>query len=172
MLLVLFLVFLVTPIVEITVFINVGGLIGVPATVAIVLLNAVLGAALLRAQGLSTLMRARESMERGVPPVEAVVDGVGLIVAGALMITPGLVTDAIGFLLLIPPLRRAITMELFRRLARSSVIQVQVFGASGHGGPSGGGPGGSPKPPNGATIIDADFEVMDTPPKPQSGKKG
>jgi UPF0716 protein FxsA len=168
MLLVLFLVFLVTPVVEIAIFIKVGGLIGVQATVVIVLVNAVLGAALLRSQGLSTLMRAQKSLEQGQPPVEAVVDGVGLIVAGALMITPGLLTDAIGFLLLIPPLRRRVTMALFLRLARSSLVHFQVYQSSHHSGPR----GGDGWSRTNETIIDADYEVMDEPPDKRGGKPG
>jgi UPF0716 protein FxsA len=172
MLLVLFLVFLVTPVVEIAVFIKVGGLIGTQATVAIVLFNAILGAALLRSQGLTTLRRAQESLERGEPPVEAVVDGVGLIVAGALMITPGLVTDAIGFLLLIPPLRRWVTMALFRRLARSSMVHFQVLHSSHHTGPHTGPSGFGPQPQTNETIIDGEWEVVDEPPDPQSRTPG
>jgi UPF0716 protein FxsA len=168
MLLVLFLVFLVTPVVEIAVFIKVGGLIGVQATIAIVLVNAVLGALLLRSQGLATLTRARKSLEQGRPPVEAVVDGVGLIVAGALMVTPGLVTDAVGFFLLIPPFRRWAAMALFRRLARSSIVRFQVYHSSEHPGAAGG-EGWSQA--NDA-VIDVDYEVMDEPPDSRRGRPG
>lgn len=168
MLLVLFLIFLVTPVVEIAVFIKVGGLIGTQATIAIVLVNAVLGAVLLRRQGVSALRRAHESLERGEPPVAAALDGVGLIVAGALMITPGLVTDAIGFLLLIPPVRRWIVMSVFRYLARSSLVHIQVFGSPQGGGPARPGPGFR----HNETVIDADYEVMDEPPGQRREKPG
>lgn len=162
----LFLMFLVTPIVEVAVFIKVGGLIGLPATIAIIVANAILGATLLRVQGLSALAQAQQSLARGEPPVGAALDAVGLLVAGALMITPGLVTDAAAFLLLVPPLRRALVGALLRRLARSSSLHVRVFHGAGFQDPGeadagapGGRRGGKPE-----TIIDAEFEVLDDAP--------
>ena len=102
MALILFLLFLLTPLIEIAVFIEVGSLIGLWPTLGVVVLTAVLGAALWRAQGLSTWARAQETLRAGELPVREVTDGAFLLVAGALLLTPGLVTDAIGFLLLVP----------------------------------------------------------------------
>jgi UPF0716 protein FxsA len=167
MLLVLILAFLVTPLVEIAVFIKIGGLIGAPATVAIVLFNAVVGAALLRAQGTSTLLRARACMERGEPPVNEVLDGLGLLIAGTLLVTPGLVTDALGFTLLIPPVRRAIIRELFRQIAQSGTIHVQLYRSSDAPGPE---EPGAPKRHPAGTIIDAEYEVMNEGPDKPSNR--
>lgn len=108
------LLFLGIPVIEITVFIKVGGLIGVWPTVAIVILTAVAGTTLLRRQGLSTLFRLRQKLEEDRLPVQEVFDGLCLLIAGALLLTPGFVTDAIGLLLFIPPLRA----WLGRRLAK------------------------------------------------------
>ncbi len=103
--LILFLIFIAVPVIEIAIFIQVGGLIGVWPTIAIVLGTAFLGASLLRLQGLQTWRRAEEAMRRGEPPVAEMLDGVFLFIAALLMVTPGLFTDAIGILFLIPPVR-------------------------------------------------------------------
>jgi UPF0716 family protein affecting phage T7 exclusion len=101
--------FIAVPIVEIAVFIEVGGRIGVWSTVGVVILTAVMGTALLRQQGLSVLFRIQENLEANRMPVQELFDGVCLVLAGALLLTPGFVTDAIGFLLFVPPFRRWLT---------------------------------------------------------------
>ncbi|MBB4265173.1 FxsA family protein [Roseospira visakhapatnamensis] len=159
----LLLAFIATPILEIAVLLKVGGLIGLMPTLVLVVLTAVIGTALLRAQGLSTLNRARESLNRGEAPVRAVFDGACLLVGGALLLTPGFVTDTLGFLLLVPPVRAA----LLRSLTRSRSFQVR---AAGFGAPPQGetwpGPGAPPRGPSGAgargpgVVIDGDFEEV------------
>ncbi len=124
MALILFLLFLLTPLIEIAVFIEVGSLIGLWPTLGVVILTAVLGAALWRAQGLSTWARAQETLRAGELPVREVTDGAFLLVAGALLLTPGLVTDAIGFLLLVPPLRRWLAQVVFRHLRARMDVHV------------------------------------------------
>ena len=96
------------PLMEIWVFIEVGGRIGATSTIAIIFLTGIAGALLLRIQGLGVLMRARQTMQQGLTPVAEVVDGVCLIIAGLVLLTPGFVTDAIGAVLFIPPVRRVI----------------------------------------------------------------
>lgn len=132
--LLLFLLFLAIPVIEIAIFIQVGGLIGVWPTIAIVLGTAFLGASLLRVQGLQTWRRAEEAMRRGEPPVAEMLDGVFLFIAALLMVTPGLFTDAIGILLLIPPLRRRTGLLVARRLAQSGKFHVHTSGMGGMGG--------------------------------------
>ncbi len=100
------LLFIVMPIVEMVVLIKVGGVIGVLPTVLAVVLTAMLGLSLLRAQGLSTVLRAQQKMQTGELPVKEMVEGICLAVGGALLLTPGFVTDAIGFACLIPGLRQ------------------------------------------------------------------
>lgn len=139
-----FLIFLAVPLIEIILFIEVGGAIGVWPTVAIVLLTALAGATLLRIQGLATWRRAEEAMRRGEPPVAEMLDGILLIAAALLMVTPGLFTDGIGFLLLIPPIRREIGRFVARRITASSRFTLYRRGMGmGMGrGPDGAGPGG------------------------------
>lgn len=94
------------PIVEIAVFILVGGQIGIVATLGMILLTAVIGSILLRVQGFSTLNRIQMKLHEKELPGEDLVNGVMIIVAGVLLLTPGFVTDSIGFLLFFPPFRK------------------------------------------------------------------
>ncbi len=111
----LFLLFLLVPLVEIWFLIQVGRVIGAGWTVFFVVFTAVLGAALLRAQGLTTLQRVQASLEAGRLPAAELLEGLLLLLAGALLLTPGFVTDALGFLLLLPPLRRQMAKWLIRK---------------------------------------------------------
>ncbi len=122
MAIILLLAFVITPIVEIAVFIEIGGEIGLWPTLAIVIVTAMAGTALLRAQGLATMAQARQSLARGEFPVRQVFDGACLLVAGALLLTPGFVTDGIGLALFLPPVRRL----LGRWLLASGRIDVDV----------------------------------------------
>lgn len=99
-------IFIAVPIAEIWLLIEIGGLVGVFPTIALVVLTAVAGTALIRHQGMGLLNEARERLNRGEPPVGSVVDGAFLLVAGALLLTPGFITDTIGFLCLVPLFRR------------------------------------------------------------------
>ncbi len=105
--------FIILPLVEIALFIQVGGLIGTLPTVLLVVATAAAGIALLRHQGLATLRRAQDTLGRGEVPALSLLEGAALLVAGALLLTPGFLTDALGFLLLIPPLRRRLLARLF-----------------------------------------------------------
>jgi UPF0716 protein FxsA len=105
---ILFIVFLLIPLLEIYLLIKVGAIIGAFPTVFMVVFTAVLGAWLLRIQGFSTLTRVRRTMEQGGIPAVEMLEGAVLLVAGALLLTPGFFTDALGFLCLIPSLRRAL----------------------------------------------------------------
>ncbi len=93
------------PILEIAVFIHVGERIGLFNTIAVVFITAIAGTALLRWQGLSVLGRAQESLRENRFPMEEVFDGLCLVFAGALLLTPGFVTDTMGFLMFLPPVR-------------------------------------------------------------------
>jgi len=112
---ILFLAFLLVPLAEIYVLIQVGGVIGALPTVALVVFTAVLGATLIRAQGLATVARIRSSLDRGEVPAVEILEGACLLVAGALLLTPGFVTDSVGFLLLLPVLRRSMILGLLDR---------------------------------------------------------
>ncbi|HSS66397.1 MAG TPA: FxsA family protein [Gammaproteobacteria bacterium] len=121
----LFLLFLTVPLAEIYVLLKVGSVIGALPTVGAVVLTAVIGAALVRVQGFSTLAHIRDSLNRGEVPAVALVEGAFLLVAGALLLTPGFITDAVGFACLCPPLRRYLISEyLLQKL-------IQAGGRSG-----------------------------------------
>lgn len=99
---ILFIIFIIIPIIEITLLINVGQLIGVWYTVGLVLLSAFIGVNMLRYQGLATLRKAQEKMAHGEMPQQEMIEGLVLAVGGALLVTPGFFTDVIGFCCLIP----------------------------------------------------------------------
>jgi UPF0716 protein FxsA len=105
---ILFGVFLVIPIVEIALLVTFSRAVGVWWTIALVVATAFLGSWLVSRQGRDTLVRVRLEFERGVFPAASLADGAMILLAGAFLITPGLLTDATGFLLLIPAVRRAV----------------------------------------------------------------
>ncbi|MFT6913922.1 MAG: UPF0716 protein FxsA [Motiliproteus sp.] len=120
----LFLLFVIIPIVEITLLINVGQAIGAWYTIALVLVSAFVGVNMLRHQGLATLTRARSRMDSGELPAQEMVEGLVLAVGGALLITPGFVTDVMGFCCLIPLTRRALVKPLLSRFAVTAARQA------------------------------------------------
>ncbi|MBJ3761538.1 FxsA family protein [Maribius pontilimi] len=103
----LFAIFIAVPMIEIALFIQVGGFIGLGWTLMIVLVTALLGTALVRSQGALALNEVRSSFNDMRDPTEALVHGAMILFAGALLLTPGFFTDAVGFALLLPPVRRA-----------------------------------------------------------------
>ena len=105
---------LVVPLAEIYVLIEVGSEVGAVAAVALVVLTAVVGAALMRAQGLATLLRARAAMARGETPALEMLEGAVILVAGALLLTPGFLTDAVGFACLVPSVRQRLLLAAVR----------------------------------------------------------
>jgi UPF0716 protein FxsA len=105
---VLFILFLVLPILEIWLLLKVGSVIGGLPTVGLVVLTAIAGVALLRQQSLATVLRARGKLEHGEAPIGEMAEGIFLAVGGALLLTPGFVTDFLGFCCLLPGVRRAL----------------------------------------------------------------
>ncbi len=126
------LLFVIVPLVEIYVLIELGQVIGALATVGLCVLTAVVGGALLRYQGLQTMFRAQANLSRGQLPAIEMFEGVALAVGGALLLTPGLVTDVFGFLCLVPWSRRMMIYAAMRRM------QVTYGPPGGFGGPGGG----------------------------------
>ncbi len=143
--------FITVPIVEIAVFIQVGDWIGLWPTLAVVILTAVAGTALLRQQGLSILFRIQENLEANRVPVRELFDGVCLVIAGALLLTPGFVTDTIGFVLFVPPARAAIAAWIAARMVARADVRFHTT----QSGPRPG-PGGGP-------VIDGEFEDISDP---------
>lgn len=110
----LFILILLVPLIEIYFLIQVGSVIGAGWTVLAIIGTAVIGAALLRVQGLSTLKRAQLSIAKSEVPAVAMLEAVALALSGFLLVTPGFFTDAMGFLLLIPSLRQAFITRLLK----------------------------------------------------------
>jgi UPF0716 protein FxsA len=144
----LFLIFVGVPILEIALFIQVGGAIGIWATLAIVVLTALAGTTLMRIQGMQALSKLQRSVEQGGNPVGPIAHGALILVAGVLLLTPGFFTDAVGLALLIPPVRDF----LIRYGASKITVQAATFvNARGSNGPPA------------ADAIDAEYEIIDDP---------
>lgn len=126
--LILLLIFIAIPLIEIAVLIKVGQLIGVLPTVMIVIGSAILGLAVLRQQSLGVLTRANEALAQGHAPIESVIDGAFLLIASFLLISPGLIADTIGLVLLVPFLRRLIARAIIGKMVKAGNLHVMVFG--------------------------------------------
>jgi len=150
---------LIVPIVEIGAFIVIGGQIGVLPTLAGILITAIIGTYFLRKQGLGLLAEAQAESQAGRIPARALGDGVMLLVAGILLLTPGFVTDAIGFLLFVPPVRAAIRKFIAARVivvaAQQAGFDPSAFGQGGFNDPRS-------RPPQGdGPVIDLDADDYD-----------
>ena len=150
----IFLLLVAVPIIEIALFIEVGGWLGLWPTIAIVILTAAIGTVLLRTQGLATLGELQRRLGAGEDPSTTLAHGAMILVAGVLLLTPGFFTDGVGFALLTPPVRGAAI-----RFARSRITQVHVGVHMGAGAQRGrAGPG----------AVDGEYEVVD----PEDGGPG
>jgi len=121
----LFLAFVVVPIVEIGLFLQVGSYIGVPATLGLIILTAIAGTMLVRSQGLDVLRKVQNSANRGEMPVAALAQGLFVLIAGVLLLTPGFATDALGFALLIPPVREMLAAKIWKLIEPNVVTSTQ-----------------------------------------------
>jgi len=146
------------PLTELYVLIKVGRAIGAGTTIGLVILTAVLGAWLLRLQGLVTLARVRAALEAGELPAIELVEGLILLITAVLLLTPGFITDAIGFLVLLPGVRRTLAKGLAAQLV------VRSIHPGGRGPRRPGGPGGA----QGTQTYEGDYRVEnedDEPPR-------
>ncbi len=160
----LVLLFIVVPIVEMWILIEVGSAIGALSTIALVFLTAAVGLALLRQQGINTLLKVNSRMERGELPAAEILEGVMLAVGGALLLTPGFITDVIGFCCLLPFTRKSLVAVLMRQgvvMAGYGRTSHSVFQDSANTGVHGQADWKSPdskRPSSGAShVIDGDF---------------
>ncbi len=155
-------IFIAVPLIEIALFVRVGGAIGLGWTLFIVVATAVVGTRLIRTQGAGALSDLRSALDELRDPVEPLAHGALILFSGALLLTPGFFTDAVGLALLFPPVRRA--------LIRQARARVTVEGLSPHG--------GIHRPADGGNVIDGEFEEVDPPghrapdPAGARGKKG
>lgn len=156
----LFLAFLLVPLIEIALFIQVGGAIGLWPTLGVVVLTAILGTWLVRAQGRMALGQVQQSFSTLNDPTQPLAHGAMILFSGALLLTPGFFTDAVGFALLVPGIRQAVFKFIKAR------VKVQSFQM----GPD---PRHDPRQPQNdprGDIIEGDFEEVE--PKPRSGPSG
>lgn len=117
----LLLLFIAVPLIEIALFIQVGGWLGLWPTLAIVILTAVAGTALVRSQGFRAIQQLRSSFDELRDPTEPLAHGAMILFSGALLLTPGFFTDFIGFSLLIPAVRRGLLREIRKRMELRTV---------------------------------------------------
>ena len=118
---ILFLLFLIVPLIEIAILLTIGEFIGAWPTILLVIVTAAIGAGLFRQQGLSTLSRVQTQLDDGNLPATELIEGVMLLVAGAMLLTPGFFTDVFGFLILVPPIRAHLAAGLLSNLIAARV---------------------------------------------------
>ncbi len=147
----LFLAFLAIPLIEIALFIEVGGLIGLWPTLAIVVVTALVGAAAVRNQGFAALRKLQRSLEQLEDPAAPLAHGAMILFSGALLLTPGFFTDTVGFLLLVPQVRALVIRHAIRRI---------IIHRSGPGGP----PPHAPQPRD--DVIEGEWEEAPPPKNP------
>lgn len=125
---ILLLLFIIVPIIEIGLFIQVGGFLGLWPTIGLVLVAAFVGASLVRSQGVATLLSVQQRLAQGELPAQQIMEGVMLAVAGVLLLTPGFLTDALGMLVLLPAPRAMIAKTLMSKMVIRSVGGQSGFG--------------------------------------------
>ena len=158
----LLLVFIAVPLLEIALLIKVGEQLGLWTTLAIVIGTAIVGTSIMHRQGLQALTKAQNSLAGGKIPLDSVVDGAFLLAAGLFLLTPGLLTDSVGFLFLVPPFRRWAARWGFRKIVTTGKARSGEFADMG------GSPDDPPRqrsPDRGQAadggVIDGDFERLD-----------
>lgn len=127
-LLLLLTIFVLIPAAELYVLIEVGSEIGALTTIWLVILTALVGGWMVRQQGLGVMFRMREQMQRGEPPAIEILEGALLLVMGVLLLLPGFITDTLGFLLLIPPLRRWLILYWLKRRGALTAVDIDIDG--------------------------------------------
>ena len=151
--------FIGVPLLEITLFIQVGGAIGLKWTLLIVIITAILGTVLVKSQGRSVMAKLQSSFSELNDPTEPLAHGSMILFAGALLLTPGFFTDGLGFALMIPQFRT----WMFNYLRKRVKVQSFTMGSAGMGSGMGGGMGGGPRPHHDQNVIDGEFEEVREP---------
>ena len=156
----LLILFIVVPAVELILLIQMGRWIGTLPTVGLIVLTGIVGAYLARQQGVQVLRRIQQQVQSGQMPGEALLDGAMILVAGAVLMTPGVLTDALGFLLLIPQSRKLLHKAAWRQMKRMvdrGQVQVSGFGSFGT-------MNGAQKRPENPNVIIIDSEEIESGP--------
>ena len=126
-------IFIIVPIIEIYLFMRIGEMIGIGATLGMIVLTAFIGITMLKWQGLSTLQRAQENLQENKIPATELVEGIILLLCGALLLTPGFFTDTVGFLMLVPPIRQGVAKVLVEK-GKIQMFNGSSFSGFTHGG--------------------------------------
>ncbi len=121
----LLLLFLIIPVIELALLIKIGTMIGTLNTILIVIFTAFIGAYLVKTEGLNVMQRFQGNLNRGIFPAEEIFDGAIILVAGALLVTPGVITDFVGFVLVIPP-SRAIVKKFIRKFVEKRFVATHI----------------------------------------------
>ncbi|MBU3260535.1 FxsA family protein [Roseovarius sp. PS-C2] len=158
----LFLAFLAVPLIEIALFIQIGGAIGLWPTLGIVIITAIMGTWLVRTQGAMAMGQLRRSLSELDDPSEPLAHGAMILFAGALLLTPGFFTDAVGFALLIPPVRHAAFNYIRKR------VHVQRFDM----GPNGPQRHHDPRTGRNPDVIETEYHEVDPANRPSQGNSG
>lgn len=124
------LLFLGMPLLEVAAFVQIGGQIGALWTILLTVGTAILGAYLVRTQGIRTLLSVREQLSQGQLPAVTVVEGIILLVCGALLLTPGFISDTLGFLGLVPGVRHVVAQSLVSKVFVTRMQRQGGFGGS------------------------------------------
>ncbi len=148
----------VLPLLEIALLVKFGQWAGVWVTLAVVIGTAIAGVGVLQRQGLTMMLRTQEAVMRGEPPVGAMMEGAMTVMAGVFLIMPGLITDTLGLLLLIPTVRHFIATRLVAGMFGGDDVHVEVFESDREYEPR---PGKRPGVENGGPVIEGDFERID-----------
>ena len=151
----LLIIFILVPMAELAVLFKVGSIIGALWTFALIFLTAMIGVNLLRRQGLATLMRANERMQQGGLPAQELAEGFLLALAGALLLTPGFITDACGFALLVPALRGQMARAVMKHFAGRVMMTTQSTTFRQAEAPR------EPRRPGSGDVIEGDFKRED-----------
>ena len=162
----LFVLFIIIPIIEISVLIQVGAVFGLWPTIAIVIFTAWLGAKYVRQQGLATLSSVQTKMAQGQMPSDEIVTGLMLLVAGVLLVTPGFVTDFFGLSLLVPAVRHAIAGSVMSHMKNNPGQQGFQFHSHSQNSADSSQSPESPfqehiQPPHKGQTLDGEFERKD-----------
>ncbi len=144
-----FLLFIMIPLAEIMVFMKMTGIIGLGTSLLLAFLTAILGGAIVKYQGIQTLSKAQNNLNQGQLPSKELFDGLCIVAAGATLITPGFITDIIGFSLLVPALRERLRIAL----SSSGKFQAHNFTAGQNG--------FSEQKPHDPDVIDVEYETID-----------
>ena len=125
-LLLLLAIFVLVPATELYLLIEVGSEIGALSTIWLVILTALIGGWMVRQQGLAVMFRVREQLNRGEPPAIEMMEGALLLLTGVMLLLPGFFTDTLGFLMLIPPLRRWLILNWLKRRGNMTAVNVDM----------------------------------------------